>query len=648
MRIVPSYLRFIGLVGLVLVTGWTTGSSLPEAYAIEALQGLSPAKQKLADDFASAVTGLLPQPVIQAIGPNVYLRFAKLDSYSEIIPPACPGEVPQEKPAASVLGKTQARFTPGAKRTIVLNRNFLKEISGGPAQARKYSCGHRDLYRLAIATAVHEISHLYLKAKGSAFKKNYRNFLAWKRGLLDTRSKNQFYGRSPDPYEFRNLTEHFAVNAEYFLLDPEYRCRRPEQYRYFGKHFGYSAHSVTPVCKLNTEVRLATSLQPMSLDPTRVYEIHYLLADQGSAFESKWGHAMYRIIQCAPSRPQVGPECVQDIGSHLVVSFRASISGLNASKLGGLSGKFPSQLFLYSVPEIVGEYTMSESRPVKSVPLKLSPTQVEQFVGRTLELYWEYQGRYYFFGNNCATESLHFLGGVLAEGDNEAKVPGAWLATPTGMYKKFRKAGLLNESVFSDPEANGRYFFPSFKTRAEEAFRRISSRRGFDPALSMDRFLREYGAADRRELYLRLKAADSQEIASIAIRFYTLELLIRERQNAVLKIQASQAVDEAQRYSQEQPEAETVNIAQMIAKLAKLRSELQPWFFAHQGYGVPQQRDYRDLSEFKVKVDTIRELANGIMGELKSSRSNVFEEFESISANTMFFMMEIRNTKKGS
>lgn len=55
---------------------------------------------------------------------------------------------------------------------------------------------------------------------------------------------NDQIDRSPDP-ELSNPREFVAVNMEYFLLDPEYACRRPALQR-DKEHFDWAPTSQTP------------------------------------------------------------------------------------------------------------------------------------------------------------------------------------------------------------------------------------------------------------------------------------------------------------------------------------------------------------------------------------------------------------------
>lgn len=60
-----------------------------------------------------------------------------------------------------------------------------------------------------------------------------------KRGFFvsENKSLNTQETRSADVYEYESPDEAFAVNMEFFLLDPEYKCRRPLLYSYFSDHF---------------------------------------------------------------------------------------------------------------------------------------------------------------------------------------------------------------------------------------------------------------------------------------------------------------------------------------------------------------------------------------------------------------------------
>lgn len=114
---------------------------------------------------------------------------------------------------------------------------------------------------------------------------------------------NGFVLRSPDVYELSNPREFVAVNMEYFLLDPSYACRRPALYRYYQQRFGWAPeHSACAQSFAYLNAGRDFGQQPLGqLDPERVYEVDYLLAEANDNLVSRWGHTMLRLVICAPA-----------------------------------------------------------------------------------------------------------------------------------------------------------------------------------------------------------------------------------------------------------------------------------------------------------------------------------------------------------
>ena len=135
---------------------------------------------------------------------------------------------------------------------------------------------------------------------------------------------------------------------EYFLLDPSYACRRPSLARYLSAHFAWTPVDQQPCAEglayLNAGRDFAR--QPLgSIDPQRVYQVDYLLAEANDALASRWGHSMLRLVICAPGRPR-GPDCRLDLQEHLVLSYRAFVGDVQLSSWDGLTGVYPSRLFV--------------------------------------------------------------------------------------------------------------------------------------------------------------------------------------------------------------------------------------------------------------------------------------------------------------
>ena len=95
-----------------------------------------------------------------------------------------------------------------------------------------------------------------------------------------------------------------AVNLEHFVLDPFYACRRPALHRHFSAHFSVlaTAHACAPGLPFLDVDAEAGEASLLALDPARVYEVDYLLAEGNTQAMSRWGHSMLRLVVCAPGR----------------------------------------------------------------------------------------------------------------------------------------------------------------------------------------------------------------------------------------------------------------------------------------------------------------------------------------------------------
>jgi hypothetical protein len=261
--------------------------------------------------------------------------------------------------------------------------------------------------------------------------------------------RNAFSDRSPDRYELSRASEFVAVNLEHFLLDPDYACRRPGLHRYFSGHFGWTPAGAD--CAPGQVFLQADADDDgpalLQLEPSRVYAVDYLLAEPNQQPMSRWGHSMLRLVICAPHRPP-GPDCRLDLRYHRVLSFRAFVDDVQISSWRGLTGSYPSRLFLLPLEQVIDEYTKVELRGLQSIPLRLDPAEIAGLLERAAQAHWSYNGRYYFLSNNCAVETYKLLH------DGVPRLAGEPLAsiTPTGLLRRLNKAGVADASVLDDPE----------------------------------------------------------------------------------------------------------------------------------------------------------------------------------------------------
>src|SRR5690606_2057150 len=247
---------------------------------------------------------------------------------------------------------------------LYLRRALLDDWIGRPAGADAEDAATRA----ALAAAVHELAHVHDRSPRGGLSHDPRllDLAGWQVGPLRfglRLSRNAFTDRSPDPYELDSPTEFVAVNLEYFVLDPAYACRRPALHRYFAAHFGTA--SPLPDCAPGLPFLLPDAGDGkallLELDPARVQSVEYLLAEGNERAMSRWGHSMLRLVVCAPGRPR-GPDCRLDLQHHLVLSFRAFADDVQVSSWRGLTGSYPSRLYVLPLQQVVDEYTRVELR----------------------------------------------------------------------------------------------------------------------------------------------------------------------------------------------------------------------------------------------------------------------------------------------
>jgi len=327
---------------------------------------------------------------------------------------------------------------------------------------------------LALAAVIHELAHFYDRTPQGGLSRDPRllDLAGWQvrpMRIGARTSDNAFRDRSPDRYELMSPVEFVAVNLEYFLLDPAYACRRPDLYDYFAAHFGSAPPQADCAPDLVVmQVGTDASLPPMlQIDPERVYAVEFLLAEGNERPMSRWGHSMLRLVICAPGRAR-GPDCRFDLQYHQVLSFRAFIGDVQISSWRGLTGSYPSRLYVLPLEQVIEEYTKVELRGLQSIPLQLNPPEIAGLLERAARLHWSYDGRYYFLSNNCAVETFKLLhDGVprLAEEDLSS-------ITPTGLLRRLERAGIAGTAVLDDRDEALRlgYYFEALSAHYQAMF----------------------------------------------------------------------------------------------------------------------------------------------------------------------------------
>lgn len=555
----------------------------------------------------------------------------------------------------------QAYGRAGGKR-LELNRRLLPTLTDGSAAEEKTNRPHGTVRRELLATVIHEVAHLYDRARlwspdqhllqghcrqrasnlgqvglpddcrGQTERRftlsddpRLLDLAGWpqrvgKRGLRE--QDNAQLARSPDPYELTSPLEFVAVNLEYFLLDPSYACRRPSLHRYFSEHFGWAPEPAdcTPGYPFLNAGREFGRTPLLSLDPARVYEVDYLFAEANDAWVSRWGHSMLRLVICAPGR-EPGPDCRLDLDHHLVLSFRAFVDDVQLSSWDGLTGVYPSRLFILPLGQVIDEYTKVELRGLASMPLKLHPEEIRQLVERSAELHWSYDGDYYFLSNNCAVETLKLLRSGTARSDLVALDS----IMPNGLLEVLIHRGLADASVLDDPREALRlgYRFDSYRDRYQAMFAVLKERLGL-PQHSVEQWL-ELDAAKRQPWIDR---ADLRAAAAL--------LLVEQ---AALRRQLLLAQDELKnRYLGGRGRDASLNRAdgalqEILASSGYLSRPAE--LLDGDGYGLPQTREWtrleRESEQRQLRLNQLTEELDQEVRVLLGDERR--EELEAIEVN---------------
>lgn len=351
---------------------------------------------------------------------------------------------------------------------------------------------------------------------------------------------------------------------------------------------------------------------------------------------SRWGHAMLRVIMCAPERTEVGPECLKDLAHHVVISFRANVEGHAINNWDGLIGKYPSQLLIVSLSEVVEEYTRKELRNLISLPIKLSRAEMERLIARAAGQFWTYSGKYYFLSNNCASETDQLIKGVLPEYHRYQTMNAL---SPIGVYENLEDSRLMDTTPIKDRESAilAGFYFPSQRESLENAYQ-LAMSGGQRQYEDLDDYLNSSTAQARREDFDRIS---SHPKASAA--FYLLEKAVQRRSDAALQSRAIKLILEYEKDGK----IDGVNqeILNLLARITEIRNQLQPWNLVGKSssYGIPLASeliaDNQYAERLKIFADTLTNLRKMIDGMFPDETA----ESKRSQENLRYFLSRMRD-----
>lgn len=597
-------LSWIVLLSSLLLPSLASAEFRYEVSARDAKR-ITPVYRERLESLFRSTEALLPDAYKSEITRPIQVSFKKLNANGFDLSRFCEGGYRVAQTSAS-----------GAVPSVVLEQGLL-EILALPEDRRAISCGHRDLNKLLQAALIHETSHIFDQTRplsDAEFSdlrdcRSRENSLATGgasappvsphcqylgtirhrisdrvlfRKLFDLHQKD--VSRSPDPYEYANAQESLAVNMEYLLLDPEYGCRQPARAQFLRGELGMPAPNLS--CTQSRFVVSGRDGSRIDLDPSRVYQIHYLLAEPGKELMSRWGHAMVRLVLCNPSRREVGPECLKDLSHHVVLSYRANVDDLVTSYWKGVQGGYRSQLYVLPLSSVLTEYNRAEKRDVSSFPVAFSEEEKRRFVDHALEQFWSYVGTYRYVSNNCASETYKLLSGALSEETHPLfSFPAP--NTPTGLKQTLAEAGLLNENSLSEEEKvrGGLLFRSNVDRDLNASIAYLKSVLGM-AIPELEGFLAS--SADQRRDWYEM-AIRSESRSRVAGAFLILEIHIDRLFKEALKKDLSKALE-----SEQDAKFALAEFREMSASLAVNR-------YSTPGYGIPLEGEV-DLERLKSAV----------------------------------------------
>jgi hypothetical protein len=562
--------------------------------------------------------GLMPETLINQ---NYKIRFRRFMTPKGVRK----SEMIEDCPAG-IDRSSMARFF--APNEIHLNYELISVLAGGEALARPLKCGHPNLYRAAQGAIVHALG----KSLPQASRDQFLNLMGFTRtwyGAID--QKNVRRDRSADAAEFASRTESLAVNLEFYLLDPNYPCRRPAVARYFDQEFGQSkvarrqCAAQTEVYTFSTSQRIGQTQRSrrVDLDPSRIYRVDYALVDPGEGLASGFGHAMFRLVVCAPGAP-VDADCVHHTTHHVGIAYLGNMSDPVIDVWGGIFGKYPMQLNVLDWSAAVEAYTMGQLRSVSVYPMKLSDYERSLFVDQVLENYWAYTGRYFFLNRNCATEVQEHVKAVAAQCTdiNCSSI------TPSGVTDDLIRSGVLDVANVEVIE--------SAAERLDQAFNTLSrcAKKGFFIVPSDPQALFELKTGFRMLFYQSALEACRKSHRWLSADAAFVEHLAMIRIEGELAYNTAVALD-SPRSKVWQARSDGLTQKGTLQKLLTNREIGFPWTHLDTGgYGVPLKTDFggqdplaNPMSQFKSWDEFMIELGQTLFSELgdeyKASQQNL-------------------------
>lgn len=525
-------------VGLILILSGLASSASALELAPET--GLDRQKQELANAVIGEVRASLPAVISQALPFTISIGFENLKSKS-----------------ADRLKLGRSQFS---RRRIVLNERApsLKKVLAHEI-AHFYDRANVDtaeVARLRGSCAVADGSSLsdplcsVINAKNSSISLDpeFMAMTGWVMTSTGVENINNFKRRLPDAYAVESIEETFPTLFEYYLFDPQFKCRMPAVSDFFDKRFRVP-RSQSMACD-ETQSWYFGGSDFKTIAKSQIYAVEFLWAAEGREPSSFFGHSMLRLVVCRPGRPP-GPDCYSDFDQHVVLSAAATTETLDYGNYRGLSGQYPLNLLAMSIFKAKMQYNSFELRDLYAIPLNLNPSQKSRLIDLLYESHWNLDGKYYYLSRNCTTEIARL---ILAAGVSIEVAMTVQSNSPSDLFRKLLKSP-LNASQHRTRSAlakDTRYYFESRRKTIDVALDVVSRALG-QKLSSEDAYIKKMDAEGFTRLLF--KAQVDQRLA------YATHYLEQIRHHRLAAKMMAESFDKGDVRATEMMEASNANAA---------------------------------------------------------------------------------------
>jgi hypothetical protein len=582
----------------------------------------------LGSSVASASTGY----AIRVADPDLNSGYkALIDEALLKLPAAVQAELPATLEFQLREGKGRPAEVVGDKIYLRsgLLATYLEDASDANYRRKVAFSRHPDFHTFMVAMILHELSHILDQRFQFSSREDF-DLLHFRHAYAQDNSSNIdnqsgppqrvrgnfFEGRSVDPYEFKNPKEAFAVGFEFFVLDPNFKCRRPQHFEFYRRSFGWST-SAKGCAAFNKHFYINPSLtsdeafKPTIVSPKgKLYAVHYLVAGAGKGAMSRFGHAMLRLVYCDPDRTIASEQCLFDVDQHVVITPAAAVMDLEISQFDGLTGKYPSSFFAALLGATTQLYNRIEERELFSIPLKLTPAQLVSVEQAIHESHWTYRNKYYFTVNNCATEVLNLIKRAMPE---NAAVQSSYSSTPFSLLDLFKQLGLAEDKDLEHwrNDSTKRFYFP--------------------PATKTLQFLAKFAADNMKSPevvdYMKMTGAERLRVVARSKQVTEAKRVGRAlaalESNLMMKLQL-EVFRALLRDANSRSTLKTAN--------DKIQSEYQSWFapptvLGIEHYGLPSDEEIADILTARGKtIESLNKDKSSMFSDVKKSSDHTLQQ----------------------